>query len=171
MIIKKLTSLEALGVAIRSEIDAQAIYREMAQRVTNPSSKERFHILESEEEQHQNILERKYNKLFPHVPLKVPHTLLPAKAADAELRKDLNLREVLEIAIQEERHSRDFYSDAATRIDDLSGRAMLKFLADMEYSHMMSLTAEYDLLVKYPHYYEDVEEPWHEEPRLRKVKP
>jgi hypothetical protein len=56
-------------------------------------------------------------------------------------------------------------------VDDLSGKGMLKFLADMEYSHLMSLTAEYDMLVKYPHYYEDVGEPWHEEPRLRKVKP
>ena len=170
MISNEVTSLEVLGIAIRSEIDAQEIYREMAQRVTNPGAKERFHLLAAEEEQHQVILGRKYNRLFPQVPLKMPQSLLPPKAATAELRKDLILRDVLDIAIQEERHSRDFYLDAASRIGDLSGKAMLKFLADMEYSHMMSLTAEYDMLVKYPHYYENVEEPWQEEPGLRKVK-
>ena len=115
-------------------------------------------------------MERKYDQLFPHVPLKVPQTLLPAKAASADLRNNLNLREVLEIAVKEERHSRDFYLDAISRVEDLSGKAMLKFLADMEYSHLMSLTAECDLLVKYPHYHEEVDEPWLEEIGLRKEK-
>ena len=45
MISKQLTSLEVLGIAIRSEIDAQAIYRELAARMTNSVAKERFHLL------------------------------------------------------------------------------------------------------------------------------
>ena len=168
MIAKELTALEVLGVAIRAEIDAQEMYREMARRVASPRAKERFHLLVSEEQQHQGILERKYQQMFPQVPLKLPPSQLPPTAATADLRKDLSLREALEVAIQEERHARDFYLDASSVVDDLTGKAMLKFIADMEYSHQMALTAEYDMLVKYPNYYDDVAEPWQPELGLRK---
>jgi rubrerythrin len=168
MLPKELTSLEVLGIAIRSEIDAQHIYREMVQRVTSPRAKERFHLLVAEEQQHQNILEKKYYQLFPRVPLVLPQSSLPPSGATTDLRKDLELLKVLDLAIQEERHSRDFYLEAAFHVEDPSGKAMLKFLADMEYSHFMSLNAEHDMLVKYPHYYEETAEPWQEELGLRK---
>jgi rubrerythrin len=140
----------------------------MASRISNPRAKERFHLLVAEEQRHQILLERKFRELFPDVPLKLPPSLLPHKAATADLRQGLGLREVLDLAIQEERHSRDFYLEASSHVEDLSGRAMLKFLADWEYAHQMGLTAEYDMLVKYPNYYEDVAEPWQEELGLRK---
>jgi rubrerythrin len=168
MIPKELTALEVLGIAIRSEVDAQHISREMAGRVANPRARERFHILAAEEHQHQALLERKYKELFPDVPLKLPNSQLPSNAASAELRSDLSLRETLTLAIQEERNSRDFYLEAVSHVEDLTGKAMLKFVADMEYSHQMALTAEYDMLVKYPNYYEDIPEPWQEELGLRK---
>jgi rubrerythrin len=171
MIPKELTALEVLGIAIRSEIDAQNIYREMAERVSNPRAKERFHLLVAEEQQHQNLLERKHRELFPDVPLKLPPSQLPPKAATAELRNDLSLREALDLAIREERHARDFYLEAAVNVDDPTGKAMMKFMADMEYAHQMSLTAEYDMLVRYPHYYEDGAEPWREERGLVREKP
>lgn len=168
MIPAELTALEVLGIAIRSEMDAQAIYREMAARVSNPRAKERFSLLAAEELQHQRILERKYAEMFPDVPLKLPPSQLPPSVRTTELRHDLSLCEALQLAIQEERRSRDFYLEAVPAVSDLSGKTMLKFMADMEYAHQMALTAEYDLLVKYPHYYEDVEEPWQEEIGLRK---
>ena len=34
---KHLTSLEALGIAIRSEIDAQNLYEELGQRIASPA--------------------------------------------------------------------------------------------------------------------------------------
>lgn len=160
MISKGLTSLEVLGIAIRSEIDAQNVYRELAERVSNPRAKERFYLLAAEEQQHQNLLERRYKEFFPDVPLKLPPTLLPEIAATASLRKDLSLKDVLKIAIQTERESREIYLEAAEKLEDESGKAMLKFLADWEYNHQMMLTAEYDMLLKYPNYY-DTSEPWH----------
>jgi rubrerythrin len=170
MISKKLTSLEVLGVAIRSEVDAQTLYREMAQRATNPVVRERFYLLESEEVQHQTILQKKFNKLYPNVPFKMPPSVLPPKASSAALRRDLDVLDLLDIAIAEEQHSKEMYSRAASQSTDLSGKAMLKFLADTEYSHLMSLTAERDLLRKYPHYYDDEDKPWQNEPGIRKKK-
>jgi rubrerythrin len=108
--------------------------------------------------------------MFPDVPLQLPPSQLPAKAKTEILRGNLSLREALDIAIQAERHARDFYLDAANHVEDLTGKAMFKFLADMEYAHQMELTAQYDLLVKYPNYYDDVSEPWQEELGLRRQK-
>jgi rubrerythrin len=168
MIPKELTSLEVLGIGIRSEMDAQDVYQEMAQRICNPRAKERFHLLVAEERQHQTLLEEKYRQLFPDATLKLPPSMLPPKASTADLRRGMSLLDVLDIAIQEERHSRDFYLEGARHVEDLSGKAMLKFLADWEYTHQMELTIEYDMLIKYPNYYEDVAEPWQEELGLRK---
>ena len=94
MIPKELTALEVLGIAIRAELDAQIIYGEMAARVSSPRAKERFRILVAEEQQHQTILERKYRQMFPDVPLKLPPSQLPQRAATVELRQDLTTKGV-----------------------------------------------------------------------------
>jgi rubrerythrin len=104
------------------------------------------------------------------VPLELPPTQLPAKAATESLRRNLSLREALGVAIDEERNSREFYLEAANQVQDLTGKEMLRFLSDMEFSHEMALTAEYELHVKYPNYFEGVAEPWEEERGLRKEK-
>lgn len=163
------TSLEVLAIAIRSEIDAQNVYRGLADRISSPRAKERFHILVAEEQQHQKLLERKYKEYFPDVPLKLPPSLLPPSAKTTALRKALGLREVLKLAIQAERESREISLDAAAKVEDRSGKAMLKFLADWEYTHQMMLTAEYEMLVKYPNYYDEAE-PWRDEQGRRKKK-
>jgi rubrerythrin len=170
MIPKGLTSLEVLGIAVRSEMDAQDVYQEMALRISNPRVKERFHLVVAEEQRDQILLERKYRELFPDVPLELPSSLLPPRVCSADLRGGLGLLGVLDLAIQEERHSRNFSLGAASRVEDLGGKAMLNFLADWEYAHQMMLTAERDMLVKYPNNYEDVAEPWQEELGLRKEK-
>ncbi len=165
----ELTSLQVLTIAIRSEIDAQNVYRELAERVSNPTAKERFHVLVAEEQQHQKILEKKYKEYFPDVPLKLPASLLPPSAKTAALRKVLSLQGVLKLAIQAERESREIYLDAAAQVEDRSGKAMLRFLADWEYTHQMMLTAEHEMLLKYPNFYDEAE-PWPEDPKLRRKK-
>ncbi|MDH3251735.1 MAG: ferritin family protein [Ignavibacteria bacterium] len=160
---KKLTVLEVLAIGIKSEIDTQVLYEEMAARVESPAARERFLGLAAEEKKHQMLLEREHHALFPHVELRLPPSLLPPHAASPELRKTLSIRELLTIAVHEERHSRDFYLEAMRYIEDPGGKAMLHFLADWEYAHQTALSAEYDMLVKYPHYYEDIAEPWQEE--------
>ncbi|MEK6570986.1 MAG: ferritin family protein, partial [Bacteroidota bacterium] len=139
MLPKELTALEVLGVAIRAEVDAQDMYREMAQRISNPRAKERFYLLVAEETQHQHLLEHKYKEMFPDVPLRLPPSQLPSHVATAELRKDLSLREALAVAIQEERRVRDHYLESVPHVEDLTGKSM------------------------HPNYYEDVAEPWREE--------
>lgn len=154
MLPEDITALEALGIAIRSEIDAQNVYKDLSELCNNELLKERFENLAKEEKKHQLILENMYKSMFPDVDLILPESLLPKHAATSMLRKQLGLKDVLLIAINEERRSREFYLDCASEVKDLSGQRMFRFIADMEFSHQMILQAELEMLEKFPLYYE-----------------
>ena len=165
---KHLTSLEALGIAIRSEIDAQNLYEELSQRTASLSVSGRFKQLHREEKQHQKILEEMHAHHFPNTQLKVPPSVLPVSFSSKEKRAHKSLLDVLELALEEERKSREFYLDAAEQTPELSGKRMFRFLADMEYSHQMRLQAEKELCQKYPKYFCGGLEPWKPEQTMRK---
>lgn len=165
MIDKHLTSLEALGIAIRSEIDAQSLYEELTQRTLSATIAGRFKQLLNEEKQHQKILTEMYKRLFPNAEIKLPPSIL---LVTKEKRALKSLPDVLRLALEEERRSREFYLDAAEQTPELSGKKMFRFLADMEYSHQMRLQAEYEMCSRYPNYFACGEEPWKPEQRMRK---
>jgi rubrerythrin len=77
MVVEHLAALETFGIAIRAEIDASAIYTEIAARVSNPILRHRIDLLAGEESQHRHILERAYQERFPEIPLELPHSWLP----------------------------------------------------------------------------------------------
>ena len=85
---------------------------------------------------------------------------MPKAVSCKELRGKMTVKDVLHCAIEEERRSHEFYLRAADRTADLSGKSMFRFLADWEYSHEMALSAEYEMITRYPRYYEQDIEPW-----------
>lgn len=166
---KEITSLEALGIAIRSEIDAQEVYKDLSDLCENELLKERFLNLHKEEKRHQLLLEKKYKEMFPEVELVLPNSQLPKAASSTPLRRKLGLKDVLQLAIEEEKKSREFYLDCLSTVSDLSGQRMFRFLADMEFSHQMILSAELEMIEKYPQYYGDLKS-WDVETRLKAEK-
>jgi len=70
---------------------------------------------------------------------------------------------VLDMAMAEERHKHEFFLLAARETDDLSGRAMFRFLADMAHQHWLTLAQEKDMLVRYPNYGRPGRVPWRAE--------
>ena len=164
---EELTSLEALGVAIRLETDAAEVYRELAERWGDPLVRRRFDLLAAEEEQHRMLLEEKWRELAPTVPLRLPPSRLPREMGTGEQRRAHTIREVLDFAIVEERNGREFYLGAARATSDLSGQSMFRYLADIKYAHWMSLVQERDLMIQYPNYGRRGPVPWHTEPAMR----
>lgn len=158
-----LTSLEALGIAIRAEMDAKQIYQELAQRCEDPLVRRRFELLAADEDRHLEMLKEKWNEIAHDVELKLPPSRLPKEMITAEQRGQMTMRQVLDVAIVEERHSREFYLQAADETNDLSGKSMFRFLADMEYSHWMTLAQERDMMTRYPNYAERGPTPWRAE--------
>ena len=169
MVEEEITSLEALGIAIRSEIDAQEVYKDLAEFCENDLLRDKFMNLYHEEKKHQTLLEKMYKDMFPEVDLALPQSRLPKEAMDSKARKKLGIKDVLLLAIDEERNSREFYLDCAATVTDLSGKRMFRFLADMEFSHQALLTTELEMLEKYPAYFEG-HQPWDVESRLHTEK-
>jgi rubrerythrin len=163
------TALEALGIAIRNEIDAQALYQDLASLAKDEVLKERFLNLHQEERRYRLLLEKKYREMFPGVDLQIPPSQLPIEIHDENLNKNLTLKDVLEIAINAEKTAREFYLDCAETTPDLSGKRMFRFLADMRFSHQMILAAELEIIEKYPAYYR-VTKDWEAETTLKKEK-
>ncbi|MDX1700094.1 MAG: ferritin family protein [Melioribacteraceae bacterium] len=169
MLTEEYTALEALGIAIRSEIDAQELYSDLASRCDDEVLRNRFLNMHHEERRHQFILQKKYEEMFPDVDLVLPESTIPKDYKEKILSKNLRIVDILSLALKEEKKSREFYLDCAETVQDLSGKRMFRFLADMEFQHQAMISNEIEMLEKYPNYFEG-KKPWDVESRLRTEK-
>ena len=162
----ELTALEALGIAIRKEIDAQEVYKTLADFCKEEQLKDKFLNLYHEEKKSQKLLEKMYKDMFPDVELVLPESGLPKRVINNKSRKKTRIKDILQLAIDAEKNSREFYLNCAEKTTDLSGKRMFRVLAGMKFSHLAILNTESELLEKYPAYIEG-QQPWEVESRLR----
>ena len=145
-----LTLVEVLGVAIRSEMDAQAFYKKLAGRVRNRLVKQKFLGLARDEAGHEAMLTAKYREVAgkgkPALPVKV----------EGRARYDSKMRhaEALRLAIRLERAASNLYAKAAKKTEDISSRFMLEYLSGFERNHERLLIHELEALTKYPAWFE-----------------
>jgi rubrerythrin len=154
-----------LGMAIRCEMDAEQLYQDLAAKTENELMKERFLNLSQAQKKHRLLLEQKYREMFPDVELKLPPCELPLNISESRIQ-NLTLRDVLKIAIEQEKRAREFFLDCAETVTDLSGKRMFRFLADMKFSYYNILNTELEVIEKYPAYYEE-QGSWEVETRLK----
>jgi rubrerythrin len=147
-----LTFLEILGIAIKSEVNAAQVYDRLARRVKNPVLEEKLLFLKGEEEKHRSILEEMYAKNFPEVKLALPpRSLLPK--VDIAMSEDTPIPALLDIAMEWEKLSEEFYADFAKRAKDAKGKAVLQYLSEIESSHYHLLKTERDFISQFPDYF------------------
>ncbi|MEK6986960.1 MAG: ferritin family protein [Candidatus Thermoplasmatota archaeon] len=168
MLTTDLTALEVLGVAVRREMDTARTYPDLASRCTSPLARDRFQLLVQESRQHEALLRARHADLAPGVAVAVPPPLASAPQAAGGSDAGEGLRGALRYAADAERRSREFYLDAAATAADLTGHNMFRYLADAHARHHAELEAEYDLILRYPHAYDDPQAPWRPEGRTRK---
>jgi rubrerythrin len=152
----QLTPLEALGIAIKAEIEAAETYERLANLVKNRALQEKAHFLRGEELKHRALLEEAYARQFPDVELILPARSL-APRVKAELEGEVSVPELLALAMEAEQASERFYAGLARRSRSGSARAMFQHLSRMESSHFHLLQVEHDLVTRFPDYY-NVEE-------------
>jgi rubrerythrin len=149
---RALTGLEVLGVAIRSEVEAQHFYTQALKGVQNPILRGKLSRLAAEEKRHRQILEERYRRSSgeenPPIPRKGG---LEGKGKMSS--KGLSPEEVLRMAIRMEQQAAKFYQQEALRTADMSGRFMLEYLADFERNHERSLQAELKALNRFPYWF------------------
>ncbi len=148
----RLTSLEVLAVAIKSEIHAAQLYERLSNMVRNRGLRERLGFLQGEEEQHRKLLEELYAKSFPQVELRLPEkSLVPIEVA---LGEGATVPELIQLAMKAEKDSESFYREMADRAQDPSGKTLLMYLSRMEQGHYHLLENEYGMISQFPDYYE-----------------
>ena len=64
MVDPRLTTLEAVALAVRSEIESTDLYEKLAQRVKNPEVKEILEDLAADEEKHRQGLMNLYQRML-----------------------------------------------------------------------------------------------------------
>jgi rubrerythrin len=137
-----LTTLEILGIAIKSEIDAVRLYTKMKEMAKTDDLKEKMDFLISQERNHEKILKDAYERKFPEVELTLPSKSIVPMIDDV-LRENASLKALFDVAMKAERMAEKFYSDLAAKTGELSSKSMLMYMANMEKSHYSILEAEW----------------------------
>lgn len=149
---KRLTPLEILGIAIKSEIDAAKVYQNLYDKVRNIDLKKKLEFLKGEEEKHRKVLEELYTKNYPDVELKLPEkSLLPEM--EIKISENIPVVALFEKAMDAERVSEGFYREAVEKMDNPQAKAILNHLSGMERSHYFILKTEYDMIQTFDDYY------------------
>jgi len=147
-----LTALEVLGVAIKAEIEAAALYTRLAAQVRNATLASKLDFLRREEEKHRSILQDVYQHRFPDVELQLPaRSIVPT--VDAASLTRMTVPELFQLAMKAEQLASDFYAREAERSFDEMGRTTLRYLSHVESGHYKMLETEYELVSRFPDYY------------------
>lgn len=134
--------IKPLLTALKAEKEAQNFYGRMANRSTNPTGQQMFKHLMNEEKKHMKVLEKRLKKLGGSADTsgltEKASVLSEIDFADPSL-SDL---EIINVAIEDEKHAIDFYTKAANASDSAEEKEMYNLLANDEKNHMQSLERE-----------------------------
>lgn len=163
------TALEALGIAIRIELDARQLYGNLAGLCDMPRLQDRLFNFSKTAYQQQRLLEKAYQEMFPEADLQLPPSQLPVEVADREKCQQQTLAAALRIGLEVEKRSREFYLQQAGATGDPSGQRMFSMLAKIKFSQLMILSEELETIEEYPAYHEG-HQSWDAESSLKKSK-
>ncbi len=149
MELEKFSTRDIYLSAISSEMDAKAVYTELAHRLKNVYLKEKLLFLAREEERHRRYLVAQFRREFrvrrvaPPVASSVPMPSLKAPGPETPVS------EVIRSAMEAERAAMDYYTAFAARFEPGSEEARtLSYFAKIERSHSLILASERELMAR-----------------------
>ncbi|MBF0104842.1 MAG: ferritin family protein [Deltaproteobacteria bacterium] len=139
-----LTSIEAIGLAVRSEEDAAKFYAHVSKLIANPVIREKYENLAKEEIQHGQVLTGLYKKMTGDTarPPRIPGSPVTAEGGAIPTQIAGSLEDLLKLAVTRESDAKDFYNKAARESIDPSGKRILAYLASVESGHEEMLKKE-----------------------------
>lgn len=133
---------DLLLTALKAEVDAEKVYRELAARVKNALLADRLRFLAGEEQKHRAYFEAQFRKDFPGREICLPEKgAVPLPEVELE-GEDTPLSKVFEQAMEAERAAYDFYRGLAGLYADEATRNMIFYVASMELGHYRLLEIE-----------------------------
>jgi rubrerythrin len=134
----RLTVQTVLKKAIEKEIEAQHLYQELSQKMTDAVVKDAFLQLSNEEKGHEQLLRKYLRGEIGAGGLKKDH-VLDYKIAEyldqPEITPDMALKDVFLLAANREKASHDFYLSLAAVHPSGGVRRLLEQLAEQELEH------------------------------------
>jgi rubrerythrin len=152
----RLKAPDILPIAVRAEMDAEAIYRTLFDRVKNEVLRQKLDFLAKEEGRHRAILTRLFADKFPGRPFTIPASSGKPKPAVA-VDDRTPVLDLFKLAMEKEKEAEAFYRDSKPLMEDPDSRRILDYLSRVERSHYYMIKSEIDLLEKFPEYF-DVED-------------
>jgi rubrerythrin len=132
-----------LLAALRSEIDSEEVYQQIAGKVKNALLKDKLSFLASEEEKHRGIIEGVYRETFGDRELQIPEKSpvpLPEVTITGEM---MALSEVFLMAMNAEMAAYDFYNELGKLYENNPGlKKTIEYVATMEMGHYKLLEIE-----------------------------
>ena len=150
---------ELLLVGIKSEIDSEKAYLEVARTVKDPFLKGRLEFLANEESKHREFLEGIFKKTFPKKGLIIPEKStipLPEIRLYGETGSMRDVVAILDDAMKAEKAAYEFYSSLEPRFEDEKMKKTLHYLAVMELDHYNILKMERDSMADVEDIMEDM---------------
>jgi Fur family ferric uptake transcriptional regulator len=151
---------DALELTLSIERRGYTFYTNASRKTKNGSGRVMFQRLAAEESDHLRRLQDEYRSLVEknewlkrepaRLPLsrKIADEIFPQKELlKVEVKEETTDRDALNIAMNLERRSHQFFKDFAEQISDANGRKIFMEFAKDEESHLRALRAEYQTLV------------------------
>ena len=152
MVDPRLTTLEAVALAVRSEIESTDLYENLAQRVKNPEVKTVLTDLAADEERHRIGLMSLYTRMLGDQEPALPSGDGRQKTLD--LPENPDYADVITAARDKEVDSENFYKNAAENVTEYRTRMFFLDVAESERKHAATLQKLLDRLKEDPHWFE-----------------
>ncbi len=132
--LKPLDTKDILAIAWKSEITAQEMYRELMEKIDEPSSNSILKELLGEEKIHEDKIREKFHDFFPG---EDPKKLDPEKVIFTEKidEEPDSSEDVLKLAKNAEKKEEEFYHSLSKTSEDHSASRLLSYLAYEESEH------------------------------------
>jgi rubrerythrin len=166
----KLNHLEILTNAISMEIEGKEFFEEAAGKLKNQRARDTFISLVKQEQRHIDILSAELSRLsdgkgWASLAEMEDSTSAYARKSvfkDKEIRRsrlsaDAGELEVLNVGIEVEKKSIEYYRDAANKTTDPKARTIFTWLVGEEAGHLTILSAEYENRTGSGFYYDNME--------------
>lgn len=149
--ISKASLKDLIGFAIRSEIDSNQVYSDLANKFSNLLLKEKFNWLAYEENKHKTILEKLAESLFGEEKVTIPDKPSEELFKRITITPSSTLVDLLYQVMESEKKAEDFYARLAERVET-PHRSILEYLSQVERSHHTMLKGEYTLAQEFEDY-------------------
>jgi rubrerythrin len=144
---------DMLAVAVRAEMESKEVYNALADQMKNFILKDKFTFLASEEDKHRNILENVFKETFPSETMELPDDSGVPKP-DVHIREGNLLSDILEQAMNAEKHAEEFYKEMAQFFEDKKMKDLIIYLANIEQGHYYFLNVEREMALSNEDYWQ-----------------